>query len=934
MTFKKKGVIILSVFILAALGHPILYVKAASDEQYTITVIARPGGKIIAPDGSEVVGPSTGFFVFSKNSSAELKFEPDTSKILFDVVVDSFSLGPLTGGTYTFNNITDHHEIIGVFGESSIDIAEAAGDDQIFFPQDSFGQSFNDMISKGISYTKPVVSVDSSNGAQDGDEIYMTFFKPMDKGQWEGNLKKYSLAYRKRTECDERDGPEWTLVDKFGDIAVNCDGTFIESSVSYWSDSSDGGDINKGGVGQLLKDSLVEIDEQTDLTLYYSFRNINTYSDDPSGKIITFNRSNISKDKLGVGDDATRDRIVNYIYGYTYDADLDGRPLDTRDWVLGDIIHSEPKIIDYFNPETGDLQYRYIAVGANDGMLHVFTDTNTVFDGKGRFPGEEIFAFIPTDLLLQLNEMAISSNHTHMVDGTPGLFLSGTSDIDNGYFHKTLVFGERRGGQSYWALDVTDPDPSTWTVKWHITGGKGEIITPLTAQIDELGYTWNKPFFAQIKISESENKNIMIFAGGYDPIEDGFPEAFLDKNYNGAWDIGEAHAATVGGTEGYDKYNPATDEVGRGIFVVDMDDGSLLFKATYDKYVEKTTGVAQTCNAMKYCFPAEISVVPFSKSNLLMYAADIYGQIWKVKYDYYADAINSYESDLSARWTVKPVFTANPGSDLESGVGAELITPFTDSDPDTPGFDNSYQGRKVFYSPDVSFFGNEWTNRPVLYFGTGDRAHPRYTMISNRFYAVVDNNNLIYETNLLNLTCDELDEDADADNDGETGNKDDVLVRENLRALFYNKNVWGFYRIMDKQGICNDSSTDHRGEHILSQPTLFNGIIYFTSYQPIFDDPSNPKGNIFTYALDYSFGTSALNYEIEDQIEYDYKNLEDSSFKVSDSTIPSGIQIITKGGEASGFISTGEKVSGIAENQSMKIPGPPGGISQMFWEIE
>ncbi|MGD9160527.1 MAG: hypothetical protein PVG39_19075, partial [Desulfobacteraceae bacterium] len=547
-----------------------------------------------------------------------------------------------------------------------------------------------------------------------------------------------------------------------------------------------------------------------------------------------------------------------------------------------------------------------------------------------------IFAFIPADLLPGLYEMATSSTHTHMVDESPNLFRPGTTDIYTGYFNKTLVFGERRGGRSYWALDITDPDPSTWTVRWHITGGAGSIATPVTQQINELGYTWNKPFFTQIKISESENKYVMIFAGGYDyPGEDGFPEAFIDKNNNGAWDAGEAHAVSVGGTEGYDKYNPTIDEMGKGIFVVDMADGSLLFKVTYDEGPEKTTGTAQTSNAMKYCFPADISAIPFSESSLLIYAADIYGQIWKVKYNYDADTVNLFDSDLSARWTVKRIFSANPGSDLAPGTGDGLAAPFTDPYPDTPGFDNTDQGRKTFYSPDISFYGNEWTNKPVLYFGTGDRAHPRYTMISNRFYAVADTGSLIYETDLLNLTCNELDVDADADNDGVAHDEaDDESVQEKLKALFYNKKVNGFYRILDEQGTCQDGSTDHTGEHILSQPVLFADNIYFTSYQPVYGDPANPTGNVLLYALDYSYGTSALNYDTGAEDDCDPRNLEDTFLKITGSSIASGVQIIIKEGKASGLVSVGGKLSGVAEDKSMEIPGPPGGVTQMLWEIE
>ena len=253
---------------------------------------------------------------------------------------------------------------------------------------------------------------------------------------------------------------------------------------------------------------------------------------------------------------------------------------------------------------------------------------------------------------------------------------------------------------------------------------------------------------------------MVIFAGGYDPIEDGFPEGFDDQNKNGQRDTGELHGVTVGGTENYDKWNPTRDNMGRGIFVVDIADGSILFKATYgdddgdgNEAEDVTTGINQKYAMMKYCFPADISVIPLSDSNIIMYAADVYGQIWRIRYDYFADLAHDYTSSSSTKWTVKRIFTANPGSDLASGDA----TAFTNN---TQALVSTDAGRKMFYSPDVSLFGNDWTSSPILYVGTGDRQHARYTMISNRMYFVSDTGTLADETDLLNLTCDELDDDA------------------------------------------------------------------------------------------------------------------------------------------------------------------------------
>ncbi|MBW1613846.1 MAG: VWA domain-containing protein [Deltaproteobacteria bacterium] len=164
-----------------------------------------------------------------------------------------------------------------------------------------------------VSFTAPVVSVDEANRTQSGDNVYMAFFKPKEGQHWQGNLKKYGLSYETRTDCG-RPEPEWTVVDKNGTIAGNCDGSFKSASTSFWSSSTDGGEVNKGGAGGKLKEALDSVSLSTGP--YYSFRKIYTYKD---GSMVRFNPSNITNEDLDVPHDPDRHKIINYIYGYTYE---------------------------------------------------------------------------------------------------------------------------------------------------------------------------------------------------------------------------------------------------------------------------------------------------------------------------------------------------------------------------------------------------------------------------------------------------------------------------------------------------------------------------------------------------------------------------------------------------------------------------------------
>jgi Tfp pilus tip-associated adhesin PilY1 len=780
-------------------------------------------------------------------------------------------------------------------------------------------RAFVDILSRGVSHVAPAVSVDERNRIQSGDRLYMAFFKPISDNYWQGNVKKYGLDLLERSDCG-RDYPEWTVVDQDGLIAGECDGLFKITSRSFWSSDMDGGYVDRGGVGERLLASMPGSDPVLPPTVgpYWDFRNIYTYKGAADGSMVRFIHEKIDNNDLNVLNDYTRYRIINFMYGYTYDSmsSNEPEPKEKRPWILGDVIHSEPKLLDYVNASTGVMDHRYIVVGANDGMLHVFDDET----------GDEIFAFIPGDLLPRLQEFSSASTHVHMVDGPIQIVRTSEKvyfEEEVSYYRKIMVFGERRGGRSYWALDITDPNPLHWTVKWSITGGAE--ATGATPGFEELGQSWSRPFFTTIRTGPDTVKEVFVFSGGYDIQEDGFPEAFSDFNENGIRDSGEPHSVTIGGTEGYDYFNPGKNDYGRGIFAVDADTGEVLFKATYGD-MDVKMGCDQKHTDMKFCFPADISVIPLSDTEILMYAADIYGNIWKITYNYFAEGEGvAYNATSSKRWKVKRIFASNPGSNMATG------------DPDAftsgPALNLSDAGRKTFYSPDVSLSGTEWTARPVLYFGTGDREHPRYAMISNRFYVVADTGELIDERNLLNLTCNELDDDSDANGDGMV-NAEDWDVKSALVDLLYDGSALGFYRVLDKQGQCIDDPVDHTGEQVMSQPTVFFKNVYFTTYQPTFNDPCNPLGNAFIYALDYSFGRSTFNYNTDNDTEDQVRDITDTYRMITGTSIPSGVKVIIRDGYSAGFVSTGGALVGVGEDGSSNIPGPPSGVTPLLWETE
>lgn len=154
--------------------------------------------------------------------------------------------------------------------------------------------------------------------------------------------------------------------------------------------------------------------------------------------------------------------------------------------------------------------------------------------------GEELWAFIPPNLLAKLKDLN-GEQLQFFVDGSPKVYIGkDTSGNDVKY----LIFGLRRGGNRYIALDITNHYEPKWL--WE--------ISPSTSGFEELGQTWSTPQIGKIKYgSESVWSEIWVFfiGGGYD--------------------------------ENQDLANPGNDTKGRAIYIVDVLTGNLLWSYTHSK---------------------------------------------------------------------------------------------------------------------------------------------------------------------------------------------------------------------------------------------------------------------------------------------------------------------------------------------------------------
>ncbi len=770
------------------------------------------------------------------------------------------------------------------------------------------------LIGEYTSYTAPVVSVDETNRVQSGDKLYMALFKPNEDVYWTGNLKKYGLAFGVATGCNREAG--WYVVDRTGKEATTCDGVMLEETSSFWSAYNDGGDVEKGGAGKILYDSIPATIVNPLTLAAANFRNI--YTTLNGVNLVRVATDTISNADLGVSTDAQRYKIINFLYGYSYDAHdattgplvgaAVGAPVVKNSWPIGPIIHSTPKIIDYLDAN-GDLINRYIAVGANDGMLHVFNDAD----------GTEIFAFVPPAVLpvLQQFDPTLSNplRKVYTVDGSPMLIKDSGGNL-------LLVFGLRRGGRAYYAIDVTDPNPASWSFRWQISNN--------TSGMEELGYTMPMPQTVKIKTGINTYKNLLLVPGGYDVGE--------DRSDNSDYYLTTTHH----------------DTMGRGIFLVDADTG-LPLSGTYFSTGSQFAWPANNSPGgviaqMKYCFAADPTVISDPQGYLLAaYITDLYGQVWKLRYD-----TSDYKFYLNL------IFKMNPMTDQKSDFELKSAFSAWSSGQTDPRGTISYvtfpirNPRKTFFSPDVSYAGNCYTDVPVLFMGTGDREHPTFTgsytptdySVKNGLYSFYDahayfkyinpsgtyndSSNYFTEKELLNVTCGAMEPDVELFSDA----ADNSETKANIKT-FLMENAKGWYLLFSKLSGCYaadntvQTSLDHIGEKSISPVTLFAKVVYAPTFQPLAPsaDPCAYNNVARLFAIDYCTGNAAYNLYSGNDVDANSNSIIEAGEKkltrldrylaIGDH-IPSGVSIVIRYGKAAGFISVGGKIYPLPE---IKMPG-------------
>ncbi len=403
-----------------------------------------------------------------------------------------------------------------------------------------------------FSFATPVVPTTSSTGS---DKAYMAAFQSNpSRPFWRGYLKAYQR-------------------DSTGNVPVDANGVPLTSAL-VWE------------AGQQLTGKSAA--SRTIYTLV-------------SGSRVEFKTTtaSITAAMLGVSTSADRDKIINFLRGIdTIDENGNGNVTEEREWKLGDIFHSSPVLVTPPIAPSSDSSYitfrdanktrtTILLTAANDGMLHAFKESD----------GTELWSFIPPDQLSRLKLLAqLYADHPFYADSSPVV-----TDVKIGTNWKTIaVFGERRGGRNYVAIDITDTTNPQYL--WSFTDSK-------------MGETWSEAAIGKVKMADGTTKYVAIIGGGYDTAN-----------------------------------NNAT---GKAVFAIDLATGTKLWE-----YYNGPGTPSDDRQYMNYSIPANPTITDLDLDGYIdrMYIGDVGGQLWKFN----LSAAATLSGGLVNNWTGKRFFDAPP----------------------------------------------------------------------------------------------------------------------------------------------------------------------------------------------------------------------------------------------------------------------------------
>lgn len=472
----------------------------------------------------------------------ELATNPQNPAV-FDSTVRTYTVGFDVGG-----DGGDYLEMLGMAGNGGF--FEATSPESL---TTALSDILENLSTTSQSFAPLSIDVDRANFSHD-NRAFFSMFSPDATSAWGGNLKGFFID--DTGLIDINNNPATVLNDE--GIRV-----MDAASQSFWSLSADGDTVTDGGVMDKLFDGP---------------RNLLTYTGPdsiPNGGLglgaSGNNELHTSNSKLTdklLGGSGNRDAILNWI----------------QTAPMGDPLHSQPVNLNYDN---GFSNQRVMYIMTNQGFLHAFDVSEPTDPNGSSAGGQELFAFMPKELLSNLPELHKNSAFGDKVYGLDGDLIRWHVDnnkdgIVNGNDTVMLVFGMRRGGNHYYAVDVTNPD--TPRLEWRIDGG--------SADFPRLGETWSRPSLVKV-LNGGTEEMVLAFGGGYDA------------------------AALDGSTQRID------NTLGNAIYMVD-EDGDVVLSVD-----------GSDIPGMDYAIPSDLTVIDVDGDDVAdrIYVGDLGGNLWRMDFD-------------------------------------------------------------------------------------------------------------------------------------------------------------------------------------------------------------------------------------------------------------------------------------------------------------
>ena len=448
-----------------------------------------------------------------------------------------------------------------------------------------------------------------------------------------------------------------------------------------------------------------------------------------------------------------------------------GGTVTVRPSIHGDVLHSRPLVINY-----GDSRGIVVFYGSNAGVYHAVNGNQTA--ALGTVPaGDELWGLVLPEHYGEYNRLRLNSPELkfpstilasaqpkdYFVDGPTGAYqkLKADGTIDKAYIFLSM----RRGGRFIYALDVSTPTAPV--VLWKIDSS--------TTGFSELGQSWSRPRLTLLQGGGASvaATPVLVFGAGYDPADDAEP--------------------------------PATDTMGRGIFVVNAATGALIWSANSSC---TTSATCLNVPNMNYAIPSDIAFVDRDLNGKTdkMYFGDLGGNIWR------ADVSDASTSN----WTVTKLAALG----CATGTCAAGTTP-----------------RKFFFPPSVLTVkaAGSSGSYDLVSLGSGDREHPLKNTaagssynVNDEFFTILDLGTGVGTPATNNVTLANL---------------------FNATSTPYDGTLKGFFL------------TFTTGEKAVNAPLAVNGSIFFATNRPVDRSQSCAAnlGEAKAYAVSPFLGTTTTN---------------------------------------------------------------------------